>query len=299
MSTFVPIGVITSRAQEEHGKRAVAACLHPRRRSAFIVAGQVVDEVDTRDGTLISRIISDLTEPIVRLEVSVGARGHEYLLLLSAANELRVWDIESRAHLAAVNLNSTGGAGADAGAAGAGAMIALFCASSFHERCILFFSRGGSPIVEALHLQRQIGAWCPRARCSTRECPTLTPSTRTLTLSPHANSTWIFRHARLSRAARSVGAEERVSACARNGVRCARVAPSRCGGFRRWNRLSVGGAFPRRARRRWIKNGGCRRKKGGGCGDPPFLWRNERRCNDVGRPRETHTSRLLCRGRSP
>jgi hypothetical protein len=164
MSTFVPTGVITSRAQEEHGKRAVAACLHPRRRSAFIVAGQVVDEVDTRDGTLISRIISDLTEPIVRLEVSVGARGHEYLLLLSAANELRVWDIESRAHLAAVNLNSTAGAGADAGAAGAGAMIALFCASSFHERCVLFFSRGGSPLVEALHLQRQIGARRRRVR---------------------------------------------------------------------------------------------------------------------------------------
>lgn len=99
MSVFVPTGVITSRAQQEHGKRAVAACVHPHRRSAFIVAGQVVDEVDTRDGALIYRIISDLAEPIVRVEVSVGARGHEYLLLLSAANELRVWDIESRAHL--------------------------------------------------------------------------------------------------------------------------------------------------------------------------------------------------------
>jgi hypothetical protein len=64
----------------------------------------VIDEIDTRDGSLVSRVISDLLEPIVRVEVSVGARGHEYLLLLSASGEVRVWDIEGRFFIAAVSL---------------------------------------------------------------------------------------------------------------------------------------------------------------------------------------------------
>ena len=143
MAVFVPTGVVTSPAQLEHGKRAVAACLHPRRCTAFIVAGQVVDEVDTRDGLLVYRIVTDLAEPIVRVAVSVGARGHEYLLLLSAANELRVWDVEGRFHLASVHL-------------GAGAGISILATTAFHDRCVLGFSRAGSPFVEALHLQRQL-----------------------------------------------------------------------------------------------------------------------------------------------
>jgi len=60
MAQLAPTGVITSRAQQEHGKKAITCCLHPTRRSLFIVAGQVVDEFDTRDGSLISRFTSDV-----------------------------------------------------------------------------------------------------------------------------------------------------------------------------------------------------------------------------------------------
>jgi len=71
-------GIITSRAQQEHGKPVLACCLHPRRRTLFMVAGQVIDEIDTRTGSLVSRIISDLTEAIIRIEVIIGNKGHEY-----------------------------------------------------------------------------------------------------------------------------------------------------------------------------------------------------------------------------
>jgi hypothetical protein len=131
----------------------MACASHPHRASIFIVCGQTVDELDARDGTLRHRIISDLPEPIVRLEVCVGLRGHEYLLLLSAANELRVWDIEGRFHLSAVRL----GGGGEAGSA-AGAGISLLAASTGHDRCVLFYARAGGWQVEALHLQRQLEA---------------------------------------------------------------------------------------------------------------------------------------------
>ena len=129
----------------------MACAVHPRRSSIFIVSGQIVDELDTRDGSLRYRIISDLAEPIVRLEVCTGSRGHEYLLLLSAANELRVWDIESRFHLSAVRLGGGGEAGAPAGPG-----ISLLAASTGHDRCVLFYARAGGWQVEALHLQRQL-----------------------------------------------------------------------------------------------------------------------------------------------
>jgi hypothetical protein len=57
--SLVVTGVVSSRAQQEHGKKATTCCLHPNGRSLFIVAGQVVDEIDTRDGALIGRIFSE------------------------------------------------------------------------------------------------------------------------------------------------------------------------------------------------------------------------------------------------
>jgi hypothetical protein len=57
---LVVAGVAASRSHAEHGKKAITAALHPNGRSLFIVAGQVVDEIDTRDGSLISRIFSDV-----------------------------------------------------------------------------------------------------------------------------------------------------------------------------------------------------------------------------------------------
>ena len=53
-------GIASSPAQQEHGKRAVAMCMHPTRRVLYIAAGQVVDELDARDGSHVSRIMSDL-----------------------------------------------------------------------------------------------------------------------------------------------------------------------------------------------------------------------------------------------
>jgi hypothetical protein len=41
-------GVLTSRAAQEHGKRALCAAAHPTRRTVFLAAGQAVDEVDAR-----------------------------------------------------------------------------------------------------------------------------------------------------------------------------------------------------------------------------------------------------------
>lgn len=82
-------GVLSSRASQEHGKRALAAAAHPTRRTVFFASGQVVDEVDSRDGSLVSRILSDLPDPICRLAVSTSDRGHAYLLLFAASNEVR------------------------------------------------------------------------------------------------------------------------------------------------------------------------------------------------------------------
>lgn len=53
-------GLLTSRAAQEHGKRAFCGAAHPSRRVGFIAAGQVVDELDATDGSLVSRILSDL-----------------------------------------------------------------------------------------------------------------------------------------------------------------------------------------------------------------------------------------------
>jgi hypothetical protein len=53
-------GLLTSRAAQDHGRRALCAAAHPGRRTVFIAAGQVVDEVDAVDGALVSRILSDL-----------------------------------------------------------------------------------------------------------------------------------------------------------------------------------------------------------------------------------------------
>lgn len=107
----------------------------------------MVDEIDTRDGSLVYRIISDLPDPIIRIEVTCSDKGHEYLLLLSAVNELRIWDIENRFHLAAVNLS---------GGRRALPSISSMTVTNFQNRCLLLYSRAGSPVVEALHIQRQI-----------------------------------------------------------------------------------------------------------------------------------------------
>jgi hypothetical protein len=88
----------------------------------FIASGQIIDEHDTRDGSLISRITSDLAgelslhtggtigysidnaaaDPVLRVEVSSSSKGQEFLLILSAANEMRVWDLETRVRCGAV-----------------------------------------------------------------------------------------------------------------------------------------------------------------------------------------------------
>lgn len=57
---FAVAGVLTSRAAQEHGKRAFCGAAHPARRVGFIAAGQAVDELDATDGSLVSRILSDL-----------------------------------------------------------------------------------------------------------------------------------------------------------------------------------------------------------------------------------------------
>ena len=174
-------GIVTSRASQEHGKSSLACCLHPRRRTLFLVAGQCVDEYDTLDGSHLHRIISDLPDPIVRLEVSVSDRGSEYLLLLSSNNDLRIWDIENRFHLAAVSLagansaqrraqatlaaqNSNTSAGSTAAAiaalaaanSGSAGGVSSMCVTQFHSRCTLIFARLGSGVLECLHLQRQL-----------------------------------------------------------------------------------------------------------------------------------------------
>ena len=105
-----------------------------------------MDEIDVSDGTLVSRIISDLPDPILRLLVSTSDRGQEYLLLVSSANEVRVWDIESRFHLAAFVLGGL--------RAKQTALVAV-AATTGHSRCILLYSKGGSSQVEAMHIQRQ------------------------------------------------------------------------------------------------------------------------------------------------
>lgn len=105
-----------------------------------------MDEIDVSDGTLVSRIISDLPDPILRLLVSTSDRGQEYLLLVSSANEVRVWDIESRLHLAAFVL---GGLRAKQTA------LVAAAATTGHSRCVLLYSKGGSSQVEAMHIQRQ------------------------------------------------------------------------------------------------------------------------------------------------
>ncbi len=53
-----------------------------------MVAIQVIDEIDTKDGSLISRIISDLLDPSILLFNTIECtlynskkKGHEYLLL--------------------------------------------------------------------------------------------------------------------------------------------------------------------------------------------------------------------------
>jgi hypothetical protein len=171
-------GIVTSRGSQEHGKPALACCLHPKRQTLFLVAGQCVDEYDALDGMHLHRIISDLPDPIVRLEVSVSDRGSEYLLLLSSNNDLRIWDIENRFHLAAVSLagsnsaqrralatlaaqnsNTLSGAAAAALAAansGSAGGVSSMCATQFHSRCTLIFARLGSGVLECLHLQRQL-----------------------------------------------------------------------------------------------------------------------------------------------
>ena len=105
------------------------------RRTLFIAAGQVVDEIDTADGSLVSRVVSDLPDPRVRLLVSSSDLGQEYLLIISAANEVRVWDLESRFHLAAFVL---GGHRAKQTA------LVAAVATTGHRRCVLLYGKGGS-----------------------------------------------------------------------------------------------------------------------------------------------------------
>ena len=150
------------------------------RRTVFIAAGQVVDEIDARDGTLVSRIISDLpgalysahvastrfvaglisatpaprrrrltnrfADPIIRLETSSSNRGHEYLCLISASNELRVWDIETRGHVSALFLG---------GSPRARSTLTAVVASHGHAKSLLIYAQAGTGTVEVLHLQRQ------------------------------------------------------------------------------------------------------------------------------------------------
>jgi len=125
----------------------------------FVVAGQVVDELDLRDGSLLYRILSDLPDPILRIEVTTSDRGHEYLLLLSAASELRIWDLENRFFLAGVGLSTParlGRAGGRGGPLPSLPPVAVWTASQAHGRCTLLFSRAGSAHAEALHVQRQV-----------------------------------------------------------------------------------------------------------------------------------------------
>ena len=88
--------------------------------------------------------------------MSTSDRGHEYLLLMSATNEMRVWDIESRFHLGGVFL---GGASGKAGGGGSGsglrAPLTAVATSHGHPKCVLFYAQAGGGGVGALHLQRQ------------------------------------------------------------------------------------------------------------------------------------------------
>lgn len=113
---------------------ACPCCLQTK-RTVFIAAGQVIDEIDVSDGTLVSRIASDLPDPVLRLLVSTSDRGQEYLLIISAANEVRVWDLESRFHLAAFVL---GGLRAKQTA------LVAAAATTGLGRCVLLYSKGGS-----------------------------------------------------------------------------------------------------------------------------------------------------------
>ena len=65
-------GVLSSRAAQEHGKRALAAAAHPTRRTIFFAAGQVVDELDARDGSLVSRILSDLPGTFLESSIAIA-----------------------------------------------------------------------------------------------------------------------------------------------------------------------------------------------------------------------------------
>jgi hypothetical protein len=85
-------------------------------------------------------------DPILHLTVSTSDRGQEYLLIISAANEVRVWDLESRFHLAAFVLG---------GPRSKQTALVSYAATTGHGRCILLYAKGGSSQVEAVHIQRQ------------------------------------------------------------------------------------------------------------------------------------------------
>ena len=67
--------------------------------------------------------------------MTTSDRGQEYLLIVSAANEVRVWDLEARFHLAAFVLGGL--------RAKQTALVAATVTTGF-GRCILLYSKGGS-----------------------------------------------------------------------------------------------------------------------------------------------------------
>lgn len=113
-----------------------------------------MEEFDSRDGLLIGRIVVDLFDPIVRIEVSVGRKGEEYLLILSAGNELRVWDLESNVFVSSVFLGNKP-KNVPITQQGVGAGISVSTTSNFHDRCLYLFSRVGTTAIEVLHIQHQ------------------------------------------------------------------------------------------------------------------------------------------------
>ena len=77
MSSLVVTGVATSRAATESGRKPSCCCLHPNGRSLFFATGGAIDEVDSRDGSLLCRLLTDLQGGCVRESARLHQRERE------------------------------------------------------------------------------------------------------------------------------------------------------------------------------------------------------------------------------